>query len=63
MLLPIKNREVLEKLNEFVSLQNQVKTVRLHDKLGKQIFREDLQEVYEPVLEQLKMFPKIYQKL
>ena len=49
MLFPIKNRENLEKLNELVSLQNQVKTVRLQDKLGKQNFREDLQEVYEPV--------------
>ena len=49
MLFPNKNREDLEKLNELVSLQNQVKTVRLQDKLGKQNFREDLQEVYEPV--------------
>ena len=36
MLFPIKNREDLEKLNELVSLQNQVKTVRLQDKLGEQ---------------------------
>ena len=49
MLFPIKNREGLENLNELVSLQNQVKTVRLQDKLGEQIFREDLEEVYESV--------------
>ena len=54
MLFPIKNREDLEKLNELVSLQNQVKTVRLQDKLGKQNFREDLQKVYEPVTKTIK---------
>ena len=54
MLFPIKNKEDLEKLNELVSLQNQVKTVRLQDKLGKQNFREDLQEVYEPVTKTIK---------
>ena len=31
----------LEKLNELVSLQNQVKPFRLQDKLGKQNFHED----------------------
>ena len=38
MLYSIKNREDLEKLNELTSLQNQVKTVRLQEKLGKQNF-------------------------
>ena len=45
MLFPIKNREDLEKLNELVSLQNQVKTVRLQDKLGEQNFHEDLKKI------------------
>ena len=54
MLFPIKNREDFEKLNELVSLQNQVKTVRLQDKLGEQNFREDLEEVYEPVTKTIK---------
>ena len=54
MLFPIKNREDLEKLNELVSLQNQVKTVRLQDKLGEQIFLEDLEEVFEPVTKTIK---------
>ena len=49
MLFPIKDREDLEKLNEVVSLQNQVKTVRLQDKLGKQNFHEDMKKVFEPV--------------
>ena len=34
MLYSIKNIEDLEKLNELVSLQDQVKAVRLQDKLG-----------------------------
>ena len=34
MLCAIKDREDLEKLNELVSLENQVKVVRLQDKLG-----------------------------
>ena len=31
MLFPIKDRENVEKLNELVSLQDQVKVVRLQD--------------------------------
>ena len=54
MLFPIKNREDLEKVNELVSLQNQVKTVRLQDRLGEQIFHEDLEEVYEPLTKTIK---------
>ena len=34
MLYSIKDREDLENLNELVSLQDQVKTVRLQDNLG-----------------------------
>ena len=48
MMFPIKNREDLQKLNESVSLQNQVKVVRLQDKLGKQNFHEGMKEVFEP---------------
>ena len=53
MLFPIKDREDLEKLNELVSLQYQVKTVRLQDKLGKQNFHEDMKKVFEPVTRSL----------
>ena len=49
MLYSIKDREDLENLNELVSLHDQVKTVRLQDKLGKQKFHEDMKEVFEPV--------------
>ena len=54
MLFPIKDREDLEKLNEVVSLQNQVKIVRLQDKLGKQNFHEDMTKVFEPLTDTLK---------
>ena len=54
MLFPIKNREDLEKLNELVSLQNKVKTVRLQDKLGEQNFHEDMKKVYEPLTNTIK---------
>ena len=53
-MFPIKNREDLQNLNESVSLQNQVKVVRLQDKLGKQNFHEDMKEVFEPLTDKLK---------
>ena len=54
MLFPIKDREDLEKLNETVSLENQVKAVRLQDKLGKKNFHEDMKKVFEPLTESLE---------
>ena len=54
MLFPIKDREDLEKLNELVSLQDQVKVVRLQDKLGKQNFHEIMEKVFEPLTNTLK---------
>ena len=54
MLFSVKNREDLENLNELVSLQDQVKTVRLQDKLGKQNFHEDMKKVFEPVTKSLE---------
>ena len=54
MLFPIKDREYLEKLNELASLQNEVKVVRLQDKLGKQNFHEDMKKVCEPVTKSLE---------
>ena len=54
MWFPIKNREDLKNLNEAVSLQNDVKVVRLQDKLGKQNFHEDLKEVFEPMTNAIK---------
>ena len=54
MLYSIKDREDLENLNELVSLQDQVKTRRLQDKLGKQNFHEDMKKVFEPVTKSLE---------
>ena len=49
MLYSIKDRENLEKLNELATLQNQVKVVKLQDKLGEQNFHEDVKKVFEPL--------------
>ena len=54
MLFPIKDREDLENLEELVSLENQVKVVKLQDKLGKQNFHEDLKKLFEPVTKSLE---------
>ena len=54
MLFPIRNVTDLQNLNEAVSLRNQVKVVKLQDKLGKQNFHEDMTKVFEPLTETLK---------
>ena len=59
MLYSTKDRQDLENLNELVLLQDQVKTVRLQDKLGKQNFHEDMKKVFELVTNHLKKHLKI----
>ena len=54
MLYSIKDREDLQNLEELVSLENQVKVVRLQDKLGKQNFQEHKKKVFEPVTKSLE---------
>ena len=54
MLYAIKNNDDLENLNELVSLENQIKVVRIQDKLGKQNFHEDMKKVFEPVTKSLE---------
>ena len=54
MLYSIKDREDLENLNELASLQDQVKAVRLQDKLSKQNFHEDMNKLFEPVTKSLE---------
>ena len=54
MMFPIRTVEDLQNINEAVSLQNQVKVVRLQDKLGKQKFHEDPKEVFELITESLE---------
>ena len=51
---PIGNVEDLQKLNELVSLENQVKVVGLQDKLGKQNFYEDMKKIFESVTKSLE---------
>ena len=46
MLYATKNNDDLENLKELVSLENQVKVVRLQDKLGKQMFHEDMKKSF-----------------
>ena len=55
MLYSIKDREDIKNLEELVSLENQVKVVKLQDKLGKQNFHEDM----NLLLNHLKVLPKI----
>ena len=45
MLYWIKNVDDLEHLEELVSLESQVKAIRLQDKLDKQNFHEDMKKV------------------
>ena len=54
MLFPIKDREDLERKNELAKLQNEVKAVKLQDKLGQQNFHEDMKKVFEPVTKSLE---------
>ena len=54
MLFSIENIEDLENLNKLVSSENQVKTVRLQDKLGKQNFHEDVKKVFEPLTKSIE---------
>ena len=54
MLFPIRNIEDLQNLNDAVSLQNQMKVVRLQDKLGEQNFHEDKTKVFESLTDTLK---------
>ena len=54
MLYSIKDREDLQNLNELVLLQNQVKVVKLQDKLDEQNFHENKEKVFEPVTKSLE---------
>ena len=54
MLYAIKNREDLENLEGLASLENQVKVVKLQDKLGEQNFHENVKKVFEPVTKSLE---------
>ena len=54
MLYSIKDREDLENLNELASLQDQVKAVRLQDKLCEQNYHQKSEKLFEPVTKSSK---------
>ena len=54
MLYSIKNVEDLQKLNELVSLENQVNEVRLQDRLGVQNYLEDSKKLFKPMTDAIK---------
>ena len=62
MLYSIENREVLGNLKELISLKNQVKSVRLQDKLGKQSFHEKLKNFFELLTDIVEYVFKTKQK-
>ena len=55
MLYSIKIREDLEKLNEFVLLENQVRGLRIQDELGKQNLHVDKKNLFEPVTDTIRI--------
>ena len=44
----------MEKLDEVVSLQNQVRWIGFQDKLGKQNFHENMRKLFEPSTKSIK---------
>ena len=53
-MFPISNVQDLQNLNEAVSLQNQVKAVRLQDRLGEQNFHQNVEKLSKPVTDTIK---------
>ena len=54
MLLPTKNVEDIQQINKPVSLESQVKAVRLQDKLGQQNYHQNAEKVYKPLTDTIK---------
>ena len=54
MLYPIYNREDLQKLDEAVTLQNQVQEVRLQNKFDEQNYHEDSTKFFKPMNDEIK---------
>ena len=54
MMFSIKDREDLQKLNELISLKNQVREVRLQDRLGEQNYHEDAKNLFKPTTDEIK---------
>ena len=62
MLYTIKNYDDLKQLDKIASLQNQVKEIRLQNKLGKQKIHENYKKVFEPVTETIENTSEILTK-
>ena len=54
MLYSIKSREDFEGLDELASIENQVKDLRLQDKLGKQTFHDKIKKAFESVTDTIR---------
>ena len=54
MLYAIRDIEDLDKLNELISLKNEVQEVKFQDKLGEQNYHEDLKKLFKPVTDEIK---------
>ena len=54
MLFPINNIEDLQKLNEAVTVLNQVQEVRLQNRLGEQNYHEDTTKFFKPMTDAIK---------
>ena len=54
MMFPIKDREDLQKLNELVPLKDQVREVKLQDKLGEQNYHENANNLLKPMTDEIK---------
>ena len=54
MLYSIKNIEDLKDLNELVTLQDQIKAVKIQDKLGEQNYHQKSEKLFEPVTKSIK---------
>ena len=58
MLYSIKNIEDLKDLNELVTLQDQVKAVKLQDNLGEQNYHQKSEKLFEPMTKAIKEVTK-----
>ena len=54
MLYSSKNIGELESSNKLISLQNQVKEVRLQDELSEQNYHQNVKKFYEPLTDTIK---------
>ena len=54
MLYSIKNVDDLQKLNELILLKDQVREIKLQNKLGEQNYHEDVKKFFKPMTDETK---------